>query len=139
MKIPVPPVNDSLLLRTDFSSDQGWADLCDLLRHPVDGFEPGLFCVSDPDFAGLTASDAAALAGDDGGLTFAFLADAEAINGPEHSVLAVDLSDDPGRSFRVAPWELGTVQANLEIANMDFAEFADAAGDGVFRGFPKTE
>ena len=50
----------------------------------------------------------------------------------------VDLYEEPGRTFRVIPAEIWSVDNNLSIANMDFAEFADAVEpDGVFRGFPK--
>ena len=46
--------------------------------------------------------------------------------------------DEPGRTFRVIPSEMWSVENNLSIANMDFAEFADAVDeDGVFRGFPE--
>ncbi|GIH05706.1 hypothetical protein Rhe02_37730 [Rhizocola hellebori] len=93
-------------------------------------------CVSDRSFDGLTAAQLAELASDEEEITFAFMADADAIHGPEHTLLVVELWDDPGRTFRVAPHEVWSVQANLEIANIDFEEFADAVDhDGVFRGF----
>lgn len=58
---------------------------------------------------------------------------------PEQPVLVVDLSNDPGRNFRVIPAEIWGVENNLSIANMDFEEFADSADpDGTFRGFPET-
>lgn len=48
----------------------------------------------------------------------------------------VDLDDEPGRTFRVIPRELWSVENNLSIANMDYRDFADSVGaDGVFRGF----
>jgi hypothetical protein len=48
----------------------------------------------------------------------------------------MDLSDEPGRAFRVPARCFPDVSANLSIANMDFSEFADAAdGSGTFRGF----
>jgi hypothetical protein len=40
------------------------------------------------------------------------------------------------RTFRVVADELWGVAANLDMANMEFEEFADAVDeDGVFRGF----
>jgi hypothetical protein len=67
---------------------------------------------------------------------FAFIADGDAIAGPEQVVLVVDLGDEPGRSFRVTPSEAWGVENNLSTANMGFEEFADAVDeDGVFRGF----
>jgi hypothetical protein len=54
----------------------------------------------------------------------------------EHLLLAVDLFDEPGRTFRVTPVWYREVSANLSIANIDFADYADAAdSSGVFRGF----
>jgi hypothetical protein len=48
----------------------------------------------------------------------------------------VDLFEEPGRAFRLIPSEMWAVENNLSIANMDFAEFADAVdADDVFRGF----
>jgi hypothetical protein len=68
---------------------------------------------------------------------FVFLVDSEAVSQPDHAVLVVDLSEEPGRTFRVIPSEAWGVENNLRLANMDFADFADAVDDsGVFRGFP---
>jgi hypothetical protein len=68
---------------------------------------------------------------------FVFLVDAEAVRDPEHAVLVVDLLEEPGRTFRVIPSEAWGVENNLRIANVDFADFADATDDrGVFRGYP---
>jgi hypothetical protein len=53
-------------------------------------------------------------------------------------VLVVNLFVPRGRSFRVVPAQLWSVQANLSLANMDWEEFADAVDDdGVFRGFER--
>lgn len=65
-----------------------------------------------------------------------FLADAVTMKDPGHPLLVVDLSDEPGRTFRVPVQWFPDISANLSIANMDCAEFADAAdGSGIFRGF----
>jgi hypothetical protein len=54
----------------------------------------------------------------------------------ERTLLAVDLYDEPGRTFRLPPWWYADVSANLSISNMDFHEFADAADEsGTYRGF----
>jgi Domain of unknown function (DUF6924) len=69
------------------------------------------------------------------------------LSSPDHPILVVDLSDTylsvaefpeiAGRTpFRCIPSELWGVDNNLNIANMDWEDFAGAAGeDGVFRGF----
>jgi hypothetical protein len=68
---------------------------------------------------------------------FVFLADSDAFSQPDYPVLVVDLLDEPGRTFRVDPSEAWGVENNLRLANMNFADFADAIDpDGVFRGFP---
>jgi hypothetical protein len=58
---------------------------------------------------------------------------------PDHPVLVVDLMDFQGETlepFRCIPSELWGVENNLNLANMDWADFADATGeDRVFRGF----
>lgn len=136
MMLPVSPDGRCLLLRTDFSDDAGWVALCALLREPVDGFEAEFSCVSDHVFDGLAEGDIARLTHEDGEAYYALLADAEAISGSEHSVLAVDMSEDSRRMFRVIPSEVYDFLANLEIGNLDFHDFAEAADeDGVFRGF----
>jgi hypothetical protein len=66
-----------------------------------------------------------------------FIADAEAIGGEDHAVLCVSCIGSLGASFRIIPAEIWGPENNLRLGNMDFAEFAIAAGpDGVFRGFP---
>jgi hypothetical protein len=43
---------------------------------------------------------------------------------------------EPGRAFRLPARFYADVSANLSIANMDFAEFAEAAdATGTYRGF----
>jgi hypothetical protein len=67
---------------------------------------------------------------------FLMVVDDLTIRSPEHPILVVDLGREPGREFRAAPAAVQSIENNLSIANMDFAEFADAVDeDGVFRGF----
>ncbi|MBM0256317.1 hypothetical protein JNW89_05060 [Micromonospora sp. 4G55] len=75
-------------------------------------------------------------ADDDDKLTYLFLADAATMSDEGHPLLAVDLFDEPGRTYRVPPRWYANISANLTIANMDFAEFADAAdASGTYQGF----
>jgi hypothetical protein len=57
----------------------------------------------------------------------------------DQTVLFVDLNElsgQVGRAFRSIPSEVEAIVANLSLANMDFAEFADKVDpDGIFRGF----
>jgi hypothetical protein len=66
---------------------------------------------------------------------YLFLADAVTMTDAEHPLLAVDLADEPGRTFRVPAREYTEVSANPCIANLDFADFADSADQtsGTYR------
>ncbi|MFF4660792.1 DUF6924 domain-containing protein [Streptomyces sp. NPDC001381] len=137
MALPPPDDLTSLVLRTDFSDDAAWDALRAAYDHHDDG--PHATWVSDPRFAGadipaLIHEDTAA--DEDDRLTYVFLADARALaDGPERFLLALDLYDEPGRTFRVPPAWFPDVSANLSIANLDFADFADCADEtGTFRG-----
>jgi hypothetical protein len=73
------------------------------------------------------------------GASVLFVADSTTLTRPDHPVLVVDLLDDDRRPFRCIPPELWGIDNNLNIANMDWAEFADAVDEnGVFRGFPRS-
>ncbi|MDG4839134.1 hypothetical protein O7631_21660 [Micromonospora sp. WMMD967] len=94
---------------------------------------------SDPTYAGVSLQelvDADNAASSDDKLTYLFVADATAMADVERGLLALDLADQPGRTFRVPPRWYADVSTNLTIANMDFSEFADAVDEsGTYRGF----
>jgi uncharacterized protein DUF6924 len=132
----IPETRHAAVLRTDFSDDGAWDEVCEEIRAPSREFAASVDCVSDRAFEGVTASEVAELVRPDSRHTFLFLVDHDTLADPEHPVLVVDLYSDPGRSFRVIPSEIWGVENNLSLANMDFEEFADAVDrDGVFRGF----
>ncbi len=62
-----------------------------------------------------------------------FAADEITLSAPDHPALVIDLMErrDP---FRCVTSELWAVDNNLNLANMDWEEFASAAEDGIFRG-----
>ncbi len=129
----------SLLIRTDFADDAAWRALGALVQAPTpqDGFQAFFAVVDDPALAELDPAALARHAATDLSCAAIFIADAAAMSGADHAVLCVDCAARPGASFRVIPAEIWGPENNLRIANMDFAEFANAAGDdGVFRGFP---
>jgi hypothetical protein len=133
----LPRLNDSLLARTDFTSDDAWREVRDqVLRENENGFRAYLEPVSDPAFDGVPwqAVKAAVPANADGASVL-FIADSTALTAPDHPVLAVDLPDDGKRPFRCIPAELRAVENDLNISNMDWAEFADEADEkrGVSR------
>jgi uncharacterized protein DUF6924 len=92
--------------------------------------------LEDRAFDGLGVDEVLASVGDDYHFGFLIVADRLAVADAEHPLLVLDLFREPGRSFRALPGMIQSIENNLSIANMDFAEFADSAdGDGVFRGF----
>jgi hypothetical protein len=143
MPLPYPDDLTSLVLRTDFGDDEAW----DVFRTALDAADDHVHAtyVSDPRFAGASVQDLVdeeAAAEEDDQIVHVFLADAQAMGDPAHPLLlAVDLSDDePGRTFRLPARWFPDVSANLSIANMGFADFADATdGTGTFRGFGEGE
>lgn len=122
-------------MRTDFSDEPAWESLCVAIREPVGEFRAYVECISDREYEGLKAEDLSSIIGD-GNATFAFIVDGIALSDPDHPILVVDLERNSGRTFRVIPSEMWSVENNLSLGNMDFGEFANAVDEGgVFRGF----
>lgn len=136
MSLPLSADLTSLVLRSDFSDDRAWETLQATLDAPDD--YPCATYVSDLAYAGVSvqALIEADSPDDPGHVGYLFLADAVTMQDEEHPLLAVDLYDEPGRTFRVPPRWYADISANLTIANMDFHEFADAVdASGTYRGF----
>lgn len=134
----IPESYNALALRTDFSDETAWSEICAAIQKPSGelGFTANVDFVSDREFEGLTAERLPSALPEDSQRTFAFIIDHTALSQPDHPILVLDLFEEHGRTFRVIPSEMWGVENNLSIANMDFSEFADAAGtDGVFRGW----
>ena len=134
----IPEPDNSLVLRTDFSDEEAWRAICNSIRRPVGEFQfqPNVEFVSDPAFSGVGVEELPALIHQSTNHTFLFVVDRMALAHPEHPILVMDLYEEAGRTFRVVPSEMWSVENNLSISNMDFAEFAAAVDpDGVFRGF----
>ncbi|MFF4364646.1 DUF6924 domain-containing protein [Streptomyces sp. NPDC001594] len=137
MSLPQPDDLTSLVLRTEFDDDGAWG----AVRAALDAADE--YChatyVSEPRFAGVEVQalmDEEVAADDEDQIMHVFLADAATMKDPHHALLAVDLSEEPGRTFRLPAQWFPDVSANLSIANMDFAEFADATdASGTFHGF----
>jgi hypothetical protein len=134
--------NGSVLVRTWFGgADADWESLVSAVRTPSEeGFLAYVEIVDDPAFAGLDA-EALRTAQPDPAMV-SFLADRTTLTDPDHPILAVRTlpdheDEDESRPFRVVPAELWSVENNLNLSNMDWEEFASAAGpDHVYRGFP---
>ncbi|MCF8611764.1 hypothetical protein L5G28_16580 [Gordonia sp. HY285] len=141
----------SLLVRTHFSNDERWREVALAALKPVPSsfdddstFQAGLTCIDHPHNDGLTVDDLLTRIGEENPPYYAFIADATTMSGPEMAILVIDcgrtdFDHEPGRTFRVIPEKMQSVENNLSIANMDFRDFADAVDDdGVFRGFPPS-
>jgi hypothetical protein len=135
---PLPDTSDALVLRTDFSDESAWRSIRAAFDVPsrIDGFLANLTCVEDRSFEAATVADLVAAAAAGQYRTFMFVADSVTMRDADRPVLVIDLADEPGRTFRVIPSEMWSVENNLSLANMDFDEFADAVdAAGIFRGF----
>jgi uncharacterized protein DUF6924 len=136
MSLPPPADLTSLVLRTDFSDDAAWEAVQTAVASSSE--YPCATFVSDPAYAGVDVQaliDADSRAEEDDKVTYLFIADALTMAEGEHPLLAVDLWEEPGRTFRVTPRWFADVSANLCIANLSFYDFADAAdASGTYRG-----
>jgi hypothetical protein len=105
---PLPRSHCSLLVRTEFSSDNAWRAMCDeAVREYEDGFRACLEPVSDSAFDGVPwEAVREAVPPADHGAAVLFIADSTTLASPDHPVLVVDLLDDGLRPFRCIPPEL---------------------------------
>lgn len=128
----------SLLLRTNFPADQTWRRLCNAVKKPSEeGFIASFDYIDDLSYEGLTIEDLtnAVISGEQQHY-FICVADRITLTGTEQPILVVDFYNQPGRTFRVIPSWIWSIENNLSLANMDFQDFADSCdSDGVFRGF----
>ena len=138
IKFPVKPLPFSdvpVLIRTDFSSPDAWAGICERIRRPDELFRASLTFIDDAEFAGLTP-DNLRTGGYFDHQTFAFFADHMTMTHVEHPVLVVFVFEDSHVEFRAIPSEIPAIETNLSLGNMDPEDFAESAGtDGIFRGF----
>ena len=133
----LPATDASPLVRTDFSDPIAWTRLLEVLStETVDGFRAYVEVVDDPSWQDARPEDLASAIPANSAAAALFIGDRIALSDSEFPVLVVDLWGD-NAPFRCIARELWGPANNLNIANMDFDEFAGAAGsDGVFRGFP---
>lgn len=131
------PARGSVVVRTDFSDPERWRAAIAAMSTPSepDGFLAYVTFVDDPAFADMAPDQV--LGRTHGQNDCLFVADRAALLDDQWPVLYLELhGPDRGRSFRVVASELWSVENNLSLSNMDFAEFADATDpDGVYRGF----
>ncbi|MEV7930547.1 hypothetical protein [Kitasatospora sp. NPDC088779] len=133
----LPCGSDALVVRTDFSSGAAWEALRRTLSPPGEnGFLASVQLVDSRQFAGAAAEEVLALLPVGYRHPLLVLADTVALASEEQPLLVVNLRADRGHRIRVVARQLWSIENNLSISNMDFAEFTQAADDdGVFRGF----
>src|SRR5580658_2116920 len=126
----LPATEKVPVLRTDFSDEPEWQAICAAIQEPDEefGFTANVEFISDPEYDRLTPDQFPDILPEDSHHSFAFIVDRTTLSDMDHPVLVVDLLEDPGRTFRVIPAQMWSVENNLSIANMDFREFADAVG-----------
>ncbi|MCU1414199.1 MAG: hypothetical protein JWN80_1539 [Microbacteriaceae bacterium] len=133
----LPIVDDSLLVRTTFSDDAAWAALvAAVARETAEGFRAYVNVVDDRDFDATEwkVLRTQVLANRPHALVL-FVADAVAMSTLDFPILVVDVAEDY-EPFRCTARELWSVDNNLNIGNMDWADFSRSVElDGVFRGF----
>lgn len=131
----LPSHEDSLLVRTDFTDDTAWARAVEAaVKENPDGFKAYVVPVSDPAFDGAGWQDVRAAVPPVGDALVLFIADSTALAGNDYPFLVVDVLGEH-RPFRCVASELCSVESNLNIANMDWEEFADYADEhGTYRG-----
>ena len=135
---PLPQSQAALVIRTDFSDDAAWEAIgAAILQLTEEGFGAQVEFVDDGAYRGVTKEQLLTLIPDgDERPFFLMIVDHVTVRSPEHPILVVDLWHEPGREFRAVPAAAQAIENNLSIANMDFAEFAEAVDeDGIFRGF----
>jgi len=139
--LPNAPDLGALIVRTDYSDDEAWRAALSVATavHKEDDCERMgalLQPVESLALADLGPEELLSLGRDD---YIRFLAVADAQTMRDQTVLFVDfgeLDELDGRTFRSIPAEVEPIVANLALANMDFAEFAECTGPhGIFRGF----
>jgi hypothetical protein len=137
--ITVPASEVPLVIRTDFSDQEAWEACRSVIETPsTEGPSAIVEFLDDPSYRDITVQQFLELGREEeDARTFLLLTDRQTLASDEYPILVLELAEEGrGRTFRVVADELWGVAANLDMANMDFEEFADAVDeDGVFRGF----
>ncbi len=143
---PLPEVDDTIVLRTDFSDDDAWETLkkAFLVSDEFDNVFDVDF-IDDVEYDGVTIDDILETEKvpdidfedtDDDYFTYIFIVDKLTIEHPEHPIICLDLFEEPYQRFRFIPSQFAGIEGNLSIANMDFEDFITHVDeDGIFRGF----
>lgn len=131
----LPITERAAIVRTDFSQETEWEKFLAAAQNPPDPFSFAFEVVADRDFEDATPEEILEDLDEDYPHSFIVLCDAETLSSPGFPALVIDLLEERGQSFRAVAEHLASIENNLSIGNMGFAEFAGAAdAEGVFRG-----
>jgi len=139
----LPGSSNALMVRTDFEHEAEWQAFLESIENPGPeedtDYRAALEVVQDPKLDKLESGPLMGALPAQYQHSFLFVVDRRTLEDVEHPVLIIDLINDKGRTFRLVPAQIHSIEANLSLSNMDFFEFADNAdADGVFRGFPES-
>ncbi|MEW1569734.1 hypothetical protein AB0454_43260 [Streptomyces sp. NPDC093509] len=144
---------DPVVIRSDYSDEQAWQSIRATLTENAEVGSTA-WIVDDPVWLGAGADEVLAVVSADESfkrdLPIFFLADFTAMQAKPHALLAItaatrrDFANRKeylqvtafGRQFRIVPHAVHSVHGNLNIASMDFEEFAAAAHrdrEGIYR------
>ncbi|MFB9840038.1 DUF6924 domain-containing protein, partial [Actinoallomurus acaciae] len=124
----LPETDHSPLLRTDFTDDDAWQALLDEIG------DDWVTVVEDPGHQSLAVPALLALVPDGSRYPVLVVADEVTFSSAERSLLLIDVSEEPGRTFRAVPDAYRSAIANLSIQNQSFDDYLRSAGDsGVYR------
>jgi hypothetical protein len=152
------------VIRTDFSSDESWKQIRDLIAAPqkLSGIDRKFYAyvtyVDDAKLRDKSPRELVHLLPDNYDFDFCFVVDLECLQNSEHPFAVVGFEmhyagDDDALlnwfprkpaeapvdeiiTFKTLPCQIQSIENNLSIGNMGFEDFANAVdGDGVFRGF----
>lgn len=131
-----PEEEGGYLIRTDFSNQSAWQSTLQAIVARYGIFEGTFHVVDDPAWSGATKQEIADRLGPGFDQSYVLVVDSVTLSHPDRPVLVVDFWERSLDEFRAIPAEVGAIQINLALANMDFQDFAGSADpDGIFRGF----
>jgi hypothetical protein len=127
---PISNLRSPLVLRTDFSDNAVWEQICRILDKPFyDTDKMKINYVNDPEYAGVSIAQLFSIIPDpkSAELFYVFIVDGTTISDPTHPLLVVDMVGDPGYTkpglyARVIADDIRDTMQQFEIANMDIED-----------------
>lgn len=131
------PKKNILLVRTDFSNEDAWKELCWELHSPHHdlGILSSIDFYSNPALEGINVEDLPNRLSKQYPHSFIFIADRLTFSRQDQPLLCVNLINCACNFFRILPSEIWNVENNLSLTEMAFEEIAMQISDeGVFIG-----